>query len=88
MKSKIYKITVIRGLMEMMDIYIEAGRRIHTIRNMRGYTKKQLAALASISPKFLYEIENGKKGFSAQVLYNLSNALEVDCDYIMTGKVK
>ncbi len=69
-------------------IYVEAGKRVHAVRIMRGYTKKQLAGLASITPKFLYEIENGKKGFSAQVLYNLCNALEVDCDYIMTGRGK
>lgn len=49
----------------MMDIYVEAGKRVHAVRIMRGYTKKQLAGLASITPKFLYEIENGKKGFSA-----------------------
>lgn len=69
-----------------MDIYTEAGKRIRTTRLSHGYTRKYLAEQASISPKFLYEIENGKKGFSAQVLYNLCNALNVDCDYIMMGR--
>ncbi|MCI8527852.1 MAG: helix-turn-helix transcriptional regulator [Lachnospiraceae bacterium] len=70
----------------MINIYMEAGKRIHAARISHGYTRKYLAEQASISPKFLYEIENGKKGFSAQVLYNLCNALEVDCDYIMMGR--
>ena len=69
----------------MINIYIEAGKRIHAARLSHGYTRKYLAEQASISPKFLYEIENGKKGFSAQVLYNLCTALDVDCDYIMKG---
>ncbi len=55
------------------------------LRNDRGYTREQLAELADISDKFLYEIETGKKGFSAVTLMNLSKALEVSLDYIMTG---
>lgn len=69
----------------MNQIYIEAGIRIREIRNHRGYTGKTLAKMAGISQKFLSEIENGKKGFSGEVLYNLSKALKVDADYILTG---
>jgi len=72
-------------ILQMMNFYIEAGKRIHSERIMRGYTRKYLAEQASISPKFLYEIENGRKGFSAQVLYNLCNTLQVDCNYILSG---
>ena len=74
--------------MQMMTVYKEAGERILLMRVMRGYTREVLAEKASISTKFLYEIETGKKGFSAIVLYNLCNALCVDCDYILTGKEK
>lgn len=72
----------------MMAVYKEAGERILLMRVMRGYTRESLAELASISPKFLYEIETGKKGFSAIVLYNICKALKVDCDYILSGKEK
>lgn len=77
-----------KGLIRMITVYKEAGERILLTRVMRGYTRELLAEKASISPKFLYEIENGKKGFSAMVLYNLCHALKVDCDYILTGKEK
>lgn len=70
----------------MMNIYKKAGERIYLTRVMRGFTRDTLAELASISTKFLYEIETGKKGFSAVVLYNICQALKVDCDYILTGK--
>ena len=72
----------------MMAVYKEAGERILLMRVMRGYTRESLAELASISPKFLYEIETGKKGFSSIVLYNICKALKVDCDYILSGKEK
>lgn len=70
----------------MTNLYKGAGERIYLTRVMRGYTREALAELAEISPKFLYEIETGKKGFSALVLNNICNALHVNSDYILTGK--
>ncbi|MBO5483992.1 MAG: helix-turn-helix transcriptional regulator [Lachnospiraceae bacterium] len=63
-----------------------AGERIMQLRTDRRYTREQLAYLADISEKFLYEIEMDKKGFSADTLMKLSHALEVSMDYIMLGK--
>ena len=72
---------------EQLDvIYKEAGKRIQNIRNMRGYTREYLAEMVGISSKFLYEIETGKKGFSAGNLYYMSHALDVKADYIMFGE--
>lgn len=64
---------------------LTVGKRIMMIRRDRGYTREKLAEMADISTKFLYEIETGKKGFSATTLLNISKALEVSLDYIMTG---
>ena len=72
----------------MMNIYKEAGERICYVRSARGYSRDDLADLAGISTKFLYEIETGRKGFSAVVLYNICKALKVDCDYILVGNEK
>ena len=47
-----------------------------------------MAEKVDISSKFLYEIETGKKGFSADTLCRLSKALSVSCDYIMWGEEK
>ena len=65
---------------------VTAGERIMQLRLDRRYTREQLAYLANISEKFLYEIEMDKKGFSAITLMNLAKALEVSMDYIMLGK--
>lgn len=74
--------------MHMIDeilLYKEAGLRIYQLRRTLGYTREELAEMADISVKFLYEVETGKKGFSAQTLLKLSMALSADCDYILKG---
>lgn len=69
-----------------MTYKMEIGYRIRELREIQSYTREYLAEVVGISPKFLYEIETGKKGFSADVLYRISKALSVSCDYIMTGE--
>lgn len=69
----------------MNNFYKEVGMRIQKARVMRGYTREGLSELAGISTKFIYEIENGKKGFSAENLHNICKVLKMDCDYILTG---
>lgn len=71
----------------MEDILCKgAGERILQIRKARGYTRDELAEKAVISSKFLYEIEQGRKKFSAEALCHIARALEVSCDYIMFGE--
>lgn len=65
---------------------IEVGARIRELREIRNYTRGSLAEKVDISAKFLYEIEVGKKGFSADTLCRISKALSVSCDYIMLGE--
>lgn len=69
-------------------LYKEAGIRIQTLRVKQGYSRENLAELANISDKFLYEMETGKKGFSADILYRVAESLHVSCDYILTGSSK
>ncbi|MDO5403499.1 MAG: helix-turn-helix transcriptional regulator [Eubacteriales bacterium] len=62
------------------------GSRIRYAREKRGFSRDLFAESVGISSKFLYEIEAGRKGFSAEVLLNLARALSVSCDFIMFGK--
>lgn len=64
------------------------GIRIKYIRELNHYTREELAEYADISSKFLYEIETGQKGLSATNLLKICKALEVSCDYILTGNCK
>lgn len=65
---------------------IQVGERIKELRKVHGYPRTQLAEQIGISEKFLYEIETGKKSFSADTLCGLAKALSVSCDYIMFGE--
>ncbi len=69
----------------MNSFYNNAGARIRNLREINRYTREQFAEKADISPKFLYEIETGQKGFSADTLYRISKALSVSCEYILSG---
>lgn len=68
------------------DIYAQAGKRIRLVRERKQYTRDYVAMKADISSKFLYEIEHGNKGFSADTLYKISRTLEISCEYILCGK--
>ena len=61
----------------------EIGERIAYLRVVNHYTREALAEMVGITPKFLYDIETGKKGFSANTLYKIAKALGVSCDYII-----
>ena len=63
----------------------EVGSRIREMREMRHYTRDTFAGKVGISSKFLYEIETGRKNFSADVLCRIARELAVSCDYIMLG---
>lgn len=65
----------------------DAGIRIYSIRKTKRITREMLAEKSGISSKFLYEIEQGKKKFSAETLCRIANTLDVSCDYIMSGKL-
>ena len=64
----------------------KVGNRIRELREMHNYTREGMAEMVEISPKFLYEIESGKKGFSSDVFCKIARTLTVSCDYIMYGE--
>ena len=64
------------------------GIRIRRTRELNQYTREELAEYADISSKFLYEIESGQKGLSANTLLKICKALDISCDYILTGECK
>lgn len=63
--------------MQMKQFYEKVGLNIAKKRIEKGYSREMLAELVDISPRFLYEIETGRKGFSAEVYYKIVQALDV-----------
>lgn len=66
--------------------HVEIGQRIQEIRKERNMTREDLAEKAEISSKFVYEIEMGKKGLSAESVSKITQALSTSSDYLLTGE--
>lgn len=64
----------------------EIGERIREIRKAKNFTREQLATKSELSSKFIYEVENGKKGLSVDSLMKIAKALSCSCDYILLRK--
>ncbi len=78
-----------RADFENRDRLMQIGINIGTIRRIRGMSQEQLAAKAHISRSFLSIIEAPKtvRSFSLEVLFNISDALDVKPDVIINTSV-
>ena len=71
------------------DRLIKLGLNIGLLRKMRGLTQDQLAEKAGISRSFLSTIEAPSlvQSFSIDILYNLSDALDIDPGDLINGDI-
>ena len=67
----------------MSEFNKKLGLKIKKLRERRGYSREKLGEMAEISDRFIYDIETGQKGVSAENLYKLSRALNVTSDYLL-----
>lgn len=54
------------------------GRRIRTLRTIKGWTQQELGNTADVNYKFIGEIERGQQNPSINILAKIASALEVD----------
>lgn len=66
-----------------MEFYVELGKKIRKLREQNRITREQFAEMTNISAKYLYEIENGKKKFSVELLIVISRELGVSPSYLL-----
>ena len=67
----------------MNDFNKKLGLKIKKLRERRELTREKLGEMAEISDRFIYDVETGQKGMSAETLYKLSRALNVTSDYLL-----
>lgn len=67
----------------MNEFYVGVGSRIKERRLALKLTRDRLAHMACISDKFLYDIEVGNKGMSAETLHKIAKALDVSADWLL-----
>ena len=62
------------------------GKRVRRQRESLSLTRDQFAEQIELSPQFLAEVENGKKGMSAETLYKICSRTNASSDYILFGR--
>lgn len=68
------------------DYKAEIGKRIGKARRSKHLTQEKLAESLGIETNSLSNIERGAKGFSVEILIKLCELLEVDANYIISGR--
>lgn len=61
------------------------GARIKKRRKELNMSREKLAELLDLTPKFCYDIESGKRGFSLETLCNIAEYLNLTTEYILFG---
>jgi transcriptional regulator with XRE-family HTH domain len=64
------------------------GRRIRELRERRGLTLDDLVDRSGVSKGFLSEVENGKRGLSAENVLKIATALGASVDYLLRGEMQ
>lgn len=64
----------------------EIGGRIRSLRESRGFKRERAAQCLGITPRYLYDIELGNKGFSIDLLIAMAEVFGVSTDYILLGQ--
>ena len=65
----------------------EMGKRIAAARKALGLTQEQAAEKADVSVGVLSTAERGVKALRPENIAKISRALNVSCDYLLTGAV-
>lgn len=72
----------------LKELNITIGGRIRAYRESLGMNREAFSEQVGLSPQFLAEAENGKKGLSAESIYKICSNSEMSADYLVLGKVK
>ena len=65
----------------------DMGKRISERRKDMKLSQEELAELAEVSPQLLSTAERGTKALRPENLLNITTALGVSVDYLLTGEI-
>ena len=65
---------------------VEFGQRMQEARKLAGMTQEGLADVLGIDKNHVSRLERGAKACSIDILVEISSALRVSTDYLLTGK--
>ena len=74
-------------MIELKENMILIGKRLRKQREKLNMTREEFAEKPGISPQFLAEIENGKKGMSVSTLYKICSSYNLSADILLFGRL-
>lgn len=72
--------------MDKNNLYKEMGLRIRNCRKKAQLSQEQLAEIMNVTPQMISNAENGTKGIRPENIIKFCEALDISCDYLLTGK--
>lgn len=72
--------------MDKNKLYKEMGHRIRDCRKKSNLSQEQLAEMMNVTPQMISNAENGTKGIRPENIIKFCEALDISCDYLLTGK--
>ena len=72
--------------MDKNKLYKEMGHRIRDSRKKSHLSQEQLAEMMNVTPQMISNAENGTKSIRPENIIKFSEALDISCDYLLTGK--
>lgn len=69
------------------ELNVAIGGRIRSYRESKGLNREVFSEQIGLSPQFLAEVENGKKGLSAESIYKICTQCGLSADYLVLGNV-
>ena len=66
------------------EVLAALGRAVRKVRHERGLTQEGLAEAASIHPRYVSDVERGRRNVSMVNVERLARALAVDLPTLMT----
>ena len=62
------------------------GKNIKYYREQKGYTQNKLAEIVDLSREYIADVERGLKRISLKKLFEIADALDVDCSMLINFK--
>lgn len=71
-----------------IELYLEeVGKRIMERRKKLGMTQEMLGEKSDLTTQCISYMESGKRNMRSENLMKIAHALEVSCDYLLTGDI-
>ena len=67
------------------DVLVALGQAVRTLRLQRGFSQERLAEESGLHPRYISDVERGRRNVGMVNVDRLARALSVDLPTLLTG---